>query len=94
MVMQVIREHFGRLVDNLRQTLDFANVRDRRPLVETPLVGFGNGCDSISQLDLMGNSTKPLRSSEDSRHPVMWPMVRGEWGIIEFYPAVSRPRGR
>ena len=55
MAIQLDREDFRTLVDLLRQTHDFANVRDRRRLVEAALEGSERGPDLLAQLDLDGN---------------------------------------
>jgi V8-like Glu-specific endopeptidase len=53
--IQLSRDDFRRLVDILRQTHDFAIVRDRRRLVEAALEGSDRGPDLLAQLDLDGN---------------------------------------
>jgi V8-like Glu-specific endopeptidase len=55
MAIQLNREDFRGLIDILRQAHDFANVRDRRRLVEAALAGSDRGPDLLAQLDLDGN---------------------------------------
>ena len=55
MTVRLEREDFTRLVSILRDLPDFANVRDRRRLVEAALEGAPRGADLLGSLDLDGN---------------------------------------
>jgi hypothetical protein len=54
MSVRLARDDFKKLVNILRTYAGFANVRDRRRLVEAALEGVPRGADLLAQLDLDG----------------------------------------